>query len=181
MKKFILAAAFGFAALNFSAGEAAIPYDNIVVENVTIDVGMDEGLSFAGRLEKENSKGDLLIVTHNLPRIKAYAKTLSGRKFTMVCNEKYTREAQWLKDLYPEAKIYTMDMVNAKVLLIAPDIAWVGSPNFGSYGYVESGIGMKNKTVYDYYYKKINEMIAKSCKELKAKKKKTQDKNAKKS
>jgi len=165
LKKIILLTMFS--CLILSSVYAKIPYDHSVASNVTVDFGIDAGLSLADRLAATEEKGDVLIVTYSLPKLKNAMGLLKERNITLVCHEQFISRARWIKNNYKNTTVYTMPELHAKVVLIAPDTVWIGSPNFGSSGWTESAVGMKDKRIYDYYYKRIMSMIKTKCNEIK--------------
>lgn len=100
------------------------------------------------------TKGNIIIATYSLPDIEYIEQIFRKRseKVSLVFHEKFIERAQKLKELFPAIRLYPMQDVHAKMVLIEPETVWLSSANFGQSGWFEQTIGMHSREAYQYYY-----------------------------
>ena len=87
----------------------------------------------------EKTKGVATIVTYSLPSLNEIEEILDKRTIgvTIIANSKFEKKAMRIQDHYPDLKIILRPDVHAKMLLVAPEIVWLSSANFGNSGWFE--------------------------------------------
>ena len=94
--------------------------------------------------------GPILIMTGSLPDPEYISRTLGKRPrdIFIIANAAAQREARMLKLHFPEVRIALHPNTNAKVVLVAPDTAWVSSADFGKTTQIESAVGLYSSIVF---------------------------------
>lgn len=96
--------------------------------------------------------GVVRLTTYSLPRID-YVREQLGRRphsIEIVCNTKFLDVAKQIKREFPAIGVAVHPEVHAKQLLIEPATVYIGSSNFGSSGWVEADIGIRDSEIHDW-------------------------------
>lgn len=109
----------------------------------------------------EKTKGVVTIVTYSLPSIEEIKEILTKRTegVTIIANSRFEKKAKQINQMYPELKIILRPDIHAKMLLVAPEIVWLSSANFGNSGWYEQWVGMHSRKAYKHCLKELNEYL----------------------
>ncbi len=107
------------------------------------------------------TKGVVTIVTYSLPSMEEIDEILTRRTegVTIIANSKFEKKAKLIKEKYPELKIILLPDIHAEQLLIAPEIVWLSSANFGNSGWYEQWVGMHSRIAYKHCLQQLNEFL----------------------
>jgi PLD-like domain len=101
------------------------------------------------------------IATYSLNAELAY-EILSRRPHTIriLCNARFEREAEAIRQRLPGIAIRTADSMHAKLCLIAPSTVYLGSENFVRSSLDDIVVGLRSEQVHDYWAAWFDEMFA---------------------
>lgn len=94
--------------------------------------------------------GPVLIMTGALPDPDYISQTLGKRPrdIFIIANASAQKEAKVLKLRFRDVRIALHRNNNAKVVLVAPDIVWLSSGDFGRTTQLESVVGLRSSAVF---------------------------------
>lgn len=93
----------------------------------------------------------MYVMTRMLPNLDYIGRILSKRprEIYIIASTEAEADASRLKALFPEIRIVLHDNVNAKIVLVAPNIIWLGSSDFGESKDIESAVGLHSDLVFN--------------------------------
>ncbi len=102
-------------------------------------------------------EGTVRILTYSLPRLDYVVKQIARRPrdIFLVCHLKFVNEASVLQRKFPNIEVRLHSSIHCKLLLRAPETAYLGSSNFGNSGWHEVEVGIRDQRAHDFYIEKI--------------------------
>ena len=104
-----------------------------------------------------NHQWTLRILTYSLPRFDYVVKQIARRPrdILMACHLKFLDEATRLQRRFPDIQVRLHSSLHCKLVLIEPEIVYLGSSNFGNSGWHEVEAGIRDKRAHDFSVEKI--------------------------
>lgn len=112
---------------------------------------------------KPYRKNDIIICTFSVSDVMYISKLLERHEghVTIICHDKYSLKAIYLKNQFPHIDIFTNPHAHSKMILIEPGVVWLSSENIGRISKnFDSAVAIDNEFVYDFYFKQIQNLIA---------------------
>lgn len=106
--------------------------------------------TWSTRLSQLARMGPMYVMTRMLPNLDYVGRILGKRprEIYIIASTEAEADACRLKAQFPEIRIVLHDNVNAKIVLVAPNIIWLGSSDFGESKEIESGIGLHSDLAF---------------------------------
>lgn len=127
----------------------------LAVSGAKLKIYESIGHSWAMKLTPVLTRTDrkVLIATYSITTSKMIVDLLSKRSkgVHIICHEMFRDAAIQLKGMFPDLNIATHSENHAKMVLVEDKTVYLGSCNFVSTGWHDTVVGIKSKTVYDFY------------------------------
>ena len=121
------------------------------------------GVTWNTRFEQiYRDPGEVIICTFSLSNLSFVSRTLSRRSHnvTIIAHDSYRKQAQMVKNWYPDVDIYVSPYSHAKMLLAEPATVYVSSENLGhKKKSFDASICMESEEIYQHYRAQVERLI----------------------
>lgn len=114
--------------------------------------------TWSTRLSQLARMGPMFVMTRLLPNLEYIGRIVGKRPrdIYILASTEAEADARQLKAQFPGIRIALHHNVNAKVVLVSPNIIWLGSSDFGESKKIESAVGLHSDIVFS---KTINSLF----------------------